>query len=89
MVLFQRKKSCFAMTDSTLGVSLLGYQVQTVPQFLYPAQEVVNFYECKANHIVGNLYMSFMTTLAIGNDDKSYQDKSHNEITVQLFAKVA
>ena len=27
--------------------------------------------------------------VTFGNDDKSYQNKSHNEITVQLRAKVA
>ena len=30
-----------------------------------------------------------ITTLTFGNDDKSHQNKSHNEITVQLCAKVA
>ena len=30
-----------------------------------------------------------ITTLTFGNDDKSRQNKSHNEITVQLCAKVA
>ena len=73
------------MTDLTLGVNLLGYQVQTVPQFLYPAHEVVNFYECKP--ITSSEIR--MTTLAFGNDDKSHQNKSHNEITVQRHAKVA
>ena len=35
-------------------------------------------------HIRYKLYL-----VTFGNDDKSYQNKSHNEITVQLCAKVA
>ena len=67
-----------------LDVSLLGYQVQTVPQFLYPVPVVVHFYECKPITWSGIR----ITTLTFGNDDKSHQNKSHNEITVQLCAKV-
>ena len=35
-------------------------------------------------HIPYKLY-----PVTFGNDNKSYQNKSHNEITVQLRAKVA
>ena len=52
---------------------LLGYQVQTVPQFLYLAPEVVNFYKCKP--ITSSEI--HITTVTFGNDDKS-----HHEITV-------
>ena len=70
----------FLVTGLTLYVSLLGYQVQTVPQFLYPVPVVVHFYECKP---------ITSCEIRVGNDDKSHQNKSHNEITVQLCAKVA
>ena len=64
----------------TLDASLLGYQVQTIPQFLYPLPVVGHSNECKPL-TSSELHI---TTLTFGNDDKS-----HNEITVQLLAKVA
>ena len=69
--------------DLTLDVSLLVIKFK-LPQFLYPVPVVVHFYECKP--ITSSEIR--ITTLTFGNDDKSHQNKSHNEITIQLYVKM-